>query len=84
MATLTRSYKLNQTYITLVKKRDKRIRFVMPRRCMIVSGTLILAGFGIPLLMVISLIPVSLLLDFLAFGLVATGGVMALIFCGEI
>jgi hypothetical protein len=39
---------------------------------------------SIPLLMVVQLLPISLFLGFVGFALVATGGVMALIFCGEI
>lgn len=55
-----------------------------PRRCMVVSVSMILLGLGVPLLMALGLIPVSFPLCFLGFGLAATGGVLALIFCGEI
>jgi hypothetical protein len=56
----------------------------MPRRCMVVSVGMILAGLGIPALMVFKLLPVSLLLGFAGFALVAVGGVLALVYCGEI
>jgi hypothetical protein len=55
-----------------------------PRRCMVVSVSLIFLGIGVPALMALGLIPVNFLLCFLGFGLAATGGVLALIFCGEI
>jgi hypothetical protein len=84
MAALTHSYKPKSAYITFVKKRDHFIERHMPRRCMVVSTGLILTGLGIPLLRVIHLLPASLLLDFAGLGLIAIGGVLSLIFCGEI
>ena len=56
----------------------------MPRRCMVVSVGLIFAGMSIPMLMLVLALPLSLLLGFLGFALAATGGVLSLIFCGEI
>jgi hypothetical protein len=51
---------------------------------MVVSVGLILAGLNIPLLMAVQLLPISLVLGFVGFVLVAIGGVTALIFCGEL
>jgi hypothetical protein len=51
---------------------------------MVISVGLILAGLSIPVLMVIHLLPATFFLGFVGFALAATGGVMALIFCGEI
>jgi len=65
------------------KKHDFR-RFMHPRLCMIVSVGLILLGIGVPALMVMELIPWSLFLFFVGFGLVSTGSTIALIKCGEI
>ena len=84
MATLTNSYKPNLYRITFAKKRDELIEKLIPRRCMVVSVSLILAGLGIPALMTLGLLPVNLLLGFVAFALAASGSVLALIFCGEI
>jgi len=39
---------------------------------------------SIPVLMVLQLLSITFLLGFVGFALVATGGVLALIFCGEI
>lgn len=84
MATLTHSYKPNTARIAFVKKRDEIIENLVPRRCMVVSAGLILAGLGIPLLMVVQLLPVNFLLGFAGFALAATGGVLAFVFCGEV
>lgn len=54
------------------------------RRCVAIATTLILAGLSIPALMAVKLLPITLPLGFAGFALVATGGVMALVFCGEI
>ena len=84
MATLTRFYKPNTAHIAFIKKRDEFIENLLPRRCMVVSVGLILAGLGIPLLMAVHLLPVNFLLGFVGFALTVTGGVLALVFCGEI
>jgi len=84
MATITQNYKPNALRITLVHKRDALIERLMPRRCMVVSVGMILAGIGIPALMAFKLLPVSLVLGFVAFALVAVGGVLALVYCGEL
>jgi len=84
MASLTHSFKPKLAYIIFVKKRDDFIEKHMPRNCMVVSTALILVGLGIPLLMAVQLLPITWLLAFVGFAIAATGGVMALIFCGEI
>jgi hypothetical protein len=55
-----------------------------PRRCMVVSLGMVLAGLGIPLLMAVGVLPISLLLGFIGFILAGAGGLMLLIFYGEI
>lgn len=84
MATLTQHYKPNAMRIVFARKRDALIEKLMPRRCMVVSVGLILAGIGIPALMVFKLLPVSLFLGFVGFALMAVGGVLALVYCGEL
>lgn len=84
MATLTQHYKPNAMRIVFARKRDDLIEKLMPRRCMVVSVGLILAGIGIPALMVFKLLPVSLFLGFVGFALMAVGGVLALVYCGEL
>jgi len=54
------------------------------RRCMVISMGLVLAGMSIPFLMAIELLPVTLPLGFVGFVLTATGGLLSLIFWGEI
>jgi hypothetical protein len=55
-----------------------------PRRCMVVSTGVLLSGLGIPLLMAIGVLPMSLLLGLFGLFLMGLGGVMLLIFYGEI
>lgn len=84
MAALTQAYLPNLARLAFRKKRDEFIEKLIPRPCMIVSVSLLIAGMCIPLLMMIRVLPPGLLLGLVGFGLVAGGGVLALIFCGEI
>jgi hypothetical protein len=84
MARLTQTYKSNLALIALIKKRDEFIEKLIPRRCMVVSVGLILAGLSIPMLMLLQFLPATFLLGFVGFALTATGGVLALTLCGEI
>jgi hypothetical protein len=85
MTTLTQTYHRPHTLqLTIAKKVDKTIEALLPRRCMVISVSLVLSGLGIPFLMVIGLLPVNLLLGFLGFALTMTGVVLALTLCGEI
>ena len=84
MAMLTQVYRINPARIAFIQKRDDFIEKLIPRPCMVVLVGLILAGLSIPLLMAVQLLPISLVLGFVGFALVAIGGVMALIFCGEL
>jgi hypothetical protein len=84
MTTLTQAYKPALAHIAFIKKRDEFIERLMPRRCMVVSVGLILAGLSIPVLMEVQLLQLSLLLGFVGFALVAAGGVLLLIHCGEL
>ena len=84
MATLSKTYKANTLLIDLTRKCNGLVEGRLPRRCMVVSVGLTLAGSSIPVLMAFHLIPVTLLLGFVGFALAATGGIMALTFCGEI
>ncbi len=84
MATLARTDKSNLAHITRINQRDEFIERHTPRRCMVVSAGLILAGLGIPGCMLIQIFPTTFLLGFGSLALLATGSVLALIFCGEI
>jgi hypothetical protein len=84
MDTLTKTYEPKTMRMATIKERDNPIRRRAPRRCMVVSVGLILAGLSIPALMVLHLLPITLLLAFVGLALAASGGVMALIFCGEL
>jgi len=84
MATITQNYKPNALRITLVHKRDDLIEKLMPRRSMVISVGMIVAGIAIPALMAFKLLPVSLLLGFAGLALAAVGGVLALVYSGEI
>jgi hypothetical protein len=67
-----------------VEKSERRVRRSSARPCMVVSVGLVLAGMGVVVLMVLGFLPLTFLMAFLGFALTAVGGVMALIFCGEI
>jgi hypothetical protein len=84
MATLSQIFTPNITRTRFIKKRDKLIEKLIPRPCMVISVGLILAGLSIPIFMIFEVIQPNLLLCFLGLGFIAVGGVMALIFCGEI
>lgn len=84
MTTLTQNYKPNAVRIVFIRKFDNLLERFMPRRCMVVSVGMILAGMGIPVLMVFKLLPASLFLGFAGLALIAVGGVLALVYCGEI
>lgn len=84
MATLTQTYRPRLWRIAFIKKRDEIIERLIPRRCMVVSIGLFLAGMGIPALMLLGFLPVNLLLGFIGFALVATGAVLTLTLCGEL
>ena len=84
MAALTHAYVPKLARMAITRKRDEFIEKLIPRPCMIISVGLVFAGLSIPMLMAIELLQPGLLLGFVGFGLVSTGGVLALIFCGEI
>jgi O-antigen/teichoic acid export membrane protein len=73
-----------QTHKLALQKRDALLERLTPRRCMIIPVGMILAGAGIPALMVLRMIPANLLLSFAGFALIAIGSVLALVRCGEI
>ena len=84
MATLAQAYLPKLARIAITRKRDEFIEKLIPRPCMVLSGGLVLAGLSIPMLMAIQLLQPGFFLGFLGFALVATGGTLMLIFCGEI
>ncbi|MCX6035298.1 MAG: hypothetical protein NTV38_10035 [Chloroflexi bacterium] len=75
MAALTQVYKPDLARIAFIKKRDEFIEKLIPRRCMVVSVGLILAGLSISMLMAVKLLQLSFLLGFVGFALIGTGGV---------
>ena len=84
MATLTQSYKTHTVRMVFIRKFDNLLERLMPRPRMAVSVGMILAGMGIPVLMVFKFLPASLLLGFAGLALIAVGGVLALVCCGDI
>jgi hypothetical protein len=84
MSTLTSTYRPHTIRFALVIKLENFIEQHTPRRCMLISLSMILAGLSIPILMVVHLLPVTFLFDFLGLALVSSGGVSALIHSGEI
>jgi hypothetical protein len=68
----------------MVKKTDELIEKLMPRPRTVVSTALIIAGMSIPALGSFGLLTFTILLGLASFALVATGGVLTLIFWGEI
>jgi hypothetical protein len=84
MATLAQDRKTRLERTANIEKRYSFIGKLIPRRCMLVSVGLILAGWSFPFLMAIHVLPVTMFLSFVGYTLASTGGVLALIFCGEI
>ncbi len=70
--------------IAAVNLFDKTLGRHLPRRCTIVATGLVLAGLLVPLLMAAQLLPITLLLGFVALVLLALGGGLLLVRCGEI
>lgn len=84
MATLTQSYKPATVRITFARRFDNLLERLMPRRRTVLPLGMILAGLGIPALMVFNILPLSMTLGFVSLALMAVGGVLALVCCGEI
>lgn len=84
MNTNIKTYRPITLQNTRVKEPGKFIKKLIPRSCTALAITMILAGLSIPALMALNLLPITLVLGFAGFALAATGGVIALIFCGEI
>ncbi len=82
MATQTivyRSTHLGRSFTgEVVAQAIKRIKYSLPRPCMLVSGGLIIAGMSIPFLMGLALIPASLLLGFVGMACACSGIVLIL------
>ena len=85
MATLTRTFhQSHRLRLTITRKADSIIQVLLPRRCMVISVSLLMVGVGIPMLMCLSLLPLTFVFGFLGFSLIATGGALSLILYGEI
>ncbi len=84
MATITQSQKFLSVPDAYPKKLYDFKKFRHPRKCMVISNSLILLGIAIPFLMAMEIIPGSLLINFLGFGMVSIGSTLLLIKCGEI
>ena len=84
MATITQNYKTNTVHVVFSRKFDNLVERLMPRRRMVVSVGMIFAGISIPALMAFKLLPLSLLLGFASLALIAVGGVLTLVYCGEL
>ena len=63
---------------------EKLIGNLIPRPGMLLSGGLVLAGWGIPLGMIFEIIPATLFLSFIGLALTATGSVLLLFYLGDI
>lgn len=55
-----------------------------PRRRTLLIAALLLVGLTMPWLMALNILPTTLFMGFIDFACLASGGVLALIFCGEI
>lgn len=63
---------------------DRTLGRRMPRRCTVVAAALTLGGLCIPLLMAAQLLPITLPLGLVTLILLAVGGGLLLVRCGEI
>lgn len=83
MATLNPERSLDVVRLPAARRRKWSLRRLRPRRCMLLSTISLLAGFGVSLLMVIGVLPLSILIWFVSWFLVVVSGALVLIFWGE-
>ena len=85
MTALTKNYyPLYHLRLAITKKADSVIEALIPRRCMVVSVSLLMAGLSIPLLMYLGLLPLTWVFSLLGWGLTVLGGILSLTLYGEI
>jgi hypothetical protein len=84
MTTSIQTHGNNAIRIALLKESDTFIERHTPRRRLVVSIGLMLAGLSVPLLIAMQLLTFTISVGFVGFALAATGGVLTLIFWGEI
>jgi hypothetical protein len=84
MAALHGTYGPRPLRLAYIKKRDELVERLAPRPCIIFAWALVLVGLSIPLLMELGVLQPHLLLAFIGFALTITGGVLALVFCGNV
>ena len=84
MDALTEISMLKTRRTAAIQERGRSIGRRWPRRCMVASVGAILAGLSVPALMLLHLLPTTFLLAFVGIALAESGGVSALIFCGEL
>lgn len=84
MATPTQTYGTHHFRLVAKRQFDEALAKILPRPCMVISTGICLAGFSIPLLMAIGILPVNLLMAAIGLALTALGGVLSLTLCGEI
>jgi hypothetical protein len=60
------------------------LRIPMPSQRSLLVTDLLLGSFLINLLMLLGILPLSLLLGFIGFAMMGTGGTLAMVFSGEI
>ena len=81
---LTEIHMLRTRRTSAIQERGRSMGRRGPRRCMVAAVGVILAGFSLPALMLLHLVPTTFLLAFLGIALAESGGVIALIYCGEL
>jgi hypothetical protein len=84
MTTLMQTYSIHHFRLVATRQFDEALAKILPRPSMVISTGICLAGFGIPLLMAIGMLPVNLLVAAIGLALTALGGVFSLTLCGEI
>lgn len=84
MATSTQNLKALTESLIIVNQNDGFIDWLIPRRCMVAPTGMILSGLGIPVMMVFQILPVTAFLGFVCLALIAVGGVLTLVNCGNL
>ncbi len=85
MAVITERIRGNIVRYGIVEvKAERSAKRPLIRPVMAVSVGLILLGLGLVVLMILNWVPVTLVTAFIGFALALVGGIMTLIFCGEI
>ena len=83
MATYVHPYPTGLDRLVVARQHVSLLDRLIPRRCMVVSRGLILAGLSIPFLILFGALPSLFILYLAGFIIAAAGSTLAFFFCGD-